>query len=560
MKYTLLSIRRYWIELLALGAVCAGLIVCLAPELVWINTDSDGAHYLFAAKYLTTAHHMSQPLYILIGRLFLFLPFGSEAWRMGLISALSSTVTVAFIYLIVRHYLEDNPKARLYAIIAGLVYGGSALVISQSTIIEAYTLSVMCGVIAYYFHLRKRWAVTSVFLGLGLAIHPFLAFIVWAVLWVNNKSLRYWKHMLITVSFFLFYLYIPMVKWLNPSDAGMWGNDTLSGFWAGTYGMVSMLLGGLSIWDFPKRVLDTIAILGISFTLAMIPLVYYLWVKRKWRDSLLWLMLIPVIFFMVNLSPQTYVYMITTIAYGSIAVGIGLSKLNIKWSYLVTIGLLGAMAFNINYFDIGRTLDPNLSAHKFYTEELPKIKDGEIFMGGGWTWAIVPLYNRENNRDITAICIDTLPSDNYLEQLGVQGIRVPNWENTEAVYGKISHIDKQWQSALIIAAENPNVWIPKETNPQTYEYEVVKASENEYLMTRWLNVETVTEWRWMPSNPYDYITGALEVEEWRFILWSTRSMLLVIVIGSVVFLGYWLLLKGYDRRKNKVVDSEDTEV
>ncbi|KKK64024.1 hypothetical protein LCGC14_2988390, partial [marine sediment metagenome] len=363
------------------------LVVDLAPDITWMNTDSDGAHYTLAAKYLTTAHHMSAPLYLLLGNLFLRLPFATEAWRMGLMSVLGTLGSVVFIYLIVSNLLKDNPRARIYAIISGLIYGSSALVISQSTVIETYTLSTMCGVGAYYFVVRKKWLWASVMLGLGLAIHPFLAFIVWAVLFIVNKEMRNWRRYMVTIAFFAFYLYIPLVGILG-SEVSMWGTSTAEGLFGGTLGMVLMLTGGLAAGEFPKRVLDTLLILVVSFGLGIIPLVYYFVKQKRWRGALLWIVFIPVAYFSINLAAQTFVYMIVAIAFGSIAVGLGLSKMNIRWVWATCILAVGLLGFNADYFDIGRTLDPEMSAMKFYNEELPKIPDGDYFMGGGWTWAM----------------------------------------------------------------------------------------------------------------------------------------------------------------------------
>jgi hypothetical protein len=326
-------LKKYWPEIfvsLALGFV---LIWDTPNGLTWMNTDSDGAHYTMAAKYLTTAHHMSAPLYLLLGRLFLFLPLNSEAWRMGLMSVMGTLGSCIFIYLILRHLLRDNPKARLYAIISVLVFGGSALVISQSTIIETYALATMCGVGAYYFALKQKWLLASMMLGAGLAIHPFLAFIVWAVLFVAFKELRNWRRYAVTIAFFAFYLYIPIVK-MAGNDIGMWGNTTPSGFFEGTAGMVLMLTGGLSVWDFPKRAIDTILILVASFGFGIVPLVWHFIKTKTWRYSLLWLVLIPIIYFATDLANETYVYLLPTIAFGAIAIGLGLSRMRIQWAAL----------------------------------------------------------------------------------------------------------------------------------------------------------------------------------------------------------------------------------
>lgn len=539
-------IRQYWIELLVFGAVFAVLVICNLPQMTWVNTDSDGPHYILSAKYLQVAHNMSQPLFLLIGKLFLYLPLGTEAWRMGLISVLATTGCTVLIYMVARHHLAGNAKARWYAIIASLTYGGSALAVSQSTIIETYALATMLSVWAYYMSLKKRWLFTSIILGIGLAVHPGLTAFCWIVLFVANKAMRSWKWVLITGSFLLFYLYIPLVGMLGES-LSMWGNETASGFAGNNIGMMLFIAGALSLWDLPKRVLDTVGIIGISLGFGSMIVAWYYIKLRKIRNALLWLILLPAIYVAGNLAPQVYVYLLPSVAYGAIVVGIGLSKLHINWAYATAIVAVGLLVFNANYFDIGRTLDPNLSAQKFYDEELPKIKDGEIYLGGGWTWAIVYLYNKEEGRNIIPICIDILPSEEYLDIMEAKGIKLVRTEST-------NQIDRQWEVALSIAQNNPNVWIGRDTVPSRYECEVVPAKGNEWLITRWLSQKANPEIAWKPSNPYHFITGAIEVSEWKFILRSTHNVRFALACGIIGWFIYWLTLRTYDRKKKGVRD------
>lgn len=547
-----MNIKRYWLEISVLLILVTVWLVDLSPDITWMSTDSDGAHYLLAAKYLTTAHHMSAPLYLLLGNLFLKIPLGTEAWRMGLMSVIGTMGTVVFIYLILRHLLTDNPKARWYALISVLVFGGSALIISQSTIIETYTLSMMCGVGGYYFALKKKWIWASVILGIGLAIHPFLSFIVWAVLFIAYKEMRNWKRYSITIAFFAFYLYIPIVAQVNP-NANMWGNENPEGFIGGTLGMVVMLTGGLSMWDMPKRILDTLLILGVSFGLGIIPMIWYFIKTRSWRNSLLWLTLIPIIYFAINLAAPTYVYMIVSVAFGSIAVGLGIAKLGDKCGVPVMTVAILLLLFNSVYFDIGEQLDPEMSAMKFYNEELPKISDGEYFMGGGWTWSMVYLYNRQEGRDIIPISIDALPDKNYWSVLDEMGV---NYDRNLLPFDtEIGYISKQGKLALSIAENNDGVWIAKETKPEVYQYEIVPAKGNEAYVGRWIGQEIEPSIRWKPSNPYLFISGQLEVSEWHHILWSSHNAFYVI---SFIVYGFglsWLVVRFWKRKRK---GNEDT--
>ena len=64
------------------------MLLDLAPDATWVNVDSDGIHLVYAAKYLVPAHKGSAPLYLLLGHFMLYLPFGTEFWRLALLSAL----------------------------------------------------------------------------------------------------------------------------------------------------------------------------------------------------------------------------------------------------------------------------------------------------------------------------------------------------------------------------------------------------------------------------------------------------------------------------------------
>jgi len=545
-------IKKYRLELVVFSAIFAVLLIDCLPELTWINTDSDSAHYLLAAKYLTTSHNTSAPLFLLISHLFLKLPFGSEAWRMGLISVLATTACSVFIYLSVKVLLKGISKTRLFAIIAAITYGGSALVISQSTIIESYALVTMLSVVAYYMCLKKRWVASSVFIGLTLAIHPLLAAMAWTILLIAYKQMRTRKTLLMSASFFAFYLYVPIAGVLSPIN--MWGNTKPSGFFGGTAGMMWMLAGGLSIWDFPKRIIDTIGILAVSMGVGFVVMVVYSIKQRTWRNKLLWLFLVPTIYFAINLASETYVYLVPAIAFGAITLGVALSKINIRIVYATLVVAVGLMIFNANYFDIGRTLDPNLSAHRFYEEELPKVGDGEIYLGGGWTWAIVYLYNKEEGRSIIPVCTDLLPSSKYLDLVEEQGIKLTRTDSE-------SWIDKQWLVARSIAEQNDSVWLAEETIPSEFQYEIVPYEGNEHLVTRWLGQEVVPNnqtpsWKWKPSNPYDFITGAIEVSEWKFLLKSDTNIRRVFVLAVYGFGFYWLMRRMFRKKENVTIQAQ----
>lgn len=541
-------IKKYWAEILVFSAIAAVMLIDLSPNITWMNTDSDGAHYIYAAKYMYPAHNTSAPLFLLIGRLFLFLPFGTEAWRMGLILALSTIAASIVIYQIVKYHLQGNPQSRYYGLIASLIYGGSALVISQSTIIDTYAFNTLLALLAYYSAIRKRWIASSVFIGLLWAIHTLFAWMTWIPLMLQFKPMRDRVLVVIPLLFLLFYLYLPLVTWLN-NPPFMWGNTDWRTFFAGQWGVWVMLTGGLAMWDIPKRILDTIGILGVSLGFAFFLAFGALLKFKKTNPALCLLTIIPTIYFLMNLSAETYVYMLPTIAFGAVAVGVYLSYLKIRWSYLTAICAVVLLGFNANYFDIGRTLDPEMSAMKFYNEELSKVPDGEIFLGGGWNWAMVFLYNKNEGRNIIPVSTDMLPSKEYRRYLDKIDVKyeVPEGD---------SYITAQGRLTLSVASLNDGVWIAKETKPEVFQYVIEKADDNQAYLGRWIGQELVPEWKWKPSNPYEFISGQLEVSDWHHILWSNKNANVVVASGLLGWAFYRVFMARLDRRKKNAVVTE----
>ena len=565
-------LKKYWAEILTFGGILAVLLICTAPAPTWMETDSDGIHYVYAAKYLFVSHKHSAPLFLLLGNLFLKIPFGTEFWRMALMLALSTVGASIFIYLIIRHFTGRKS----YGCIGALVYGLSALVISQSTIVDTYALVTMAGLGAYYFAIKSQWKRSALMIGIGFAVH-FLVALIAVVLFVAYKGLRpqfknwrvkNWVPLAIICAFFLFYAYLPLSAAFNPQP-NMWGNTTFSSFVSDNSSTGAMLMGVLSIWDFPKRILDTIGILGVCWALAIVPIVIYFWSIRKnggwYKDPLLWLIMFPIVLYITNLAPQTYVYLLPTIAFGAIAAGLGLAKWRDKFyhlKYVVLGGVIMLGLFHCWYFDIGERLDPELSANKFYTEELPKLPDDAILVAQqGWEWAAVFPYNKENNIHIIPICVGTLLSPTLQQEMKDEGIEFYDYPNA-------SLSDRPTLIARSILLFNDNVWITTSTDPETYGAEIIYGKGQEDLLTlspkSIVSGERDLDWAWKPSNPYDIITGSIEVEEWTWIIFSNyniRTFLELAVIGAVpAWILYMVFIKKRKWKmqnvKNKLVRSD----
>ena len=114
-----------------------------------------------------------------------------------------------------------------------------------------------------------------------------------------------------------------------------------------------------------------------------------------------------------------------------------------------------------------------------------------------------------------------------------------------------SFIDKQWLVAESIAQQNDGVWIDRETIPSQYQYEVIPAKDNMNLITRWLGQEKQPVIAWKPSNPYSFITGAIEVSEWKFILKTNHNARFAIIWGVFGWFAYSVISQMIRDRKKK---------
>jgi hypothetical protein len=557
-------IKRYWPELLVFGTIFGILLADCMPAYTWINTDCDGIHYTFAAKYLMPAHKTSAPLFLLLGHLFVQLPFGSEGWRIALISVLCSTASAVFIYLIVRAKVQEH--GRLYGIIGALIFGGSAIVISQSTIVESYALVTMFGIGAYYFAEKENWLACALMLGAGAATHHLIG-ITALVLIIAFKGIRKWKYIGIIAAFLLVYLYIPITNrapymWFpEPTTSGFLGNCVacIQSFASDNSNTLAMLGGGLAIWDLPKRILDTIGVVGVSLGLGSIPVIWAFIRKngKKWyKQPLLWLFILPVVYYCTDLAPQTYVYVMPGIAFGAVIAGITLPRMKRYWKYIVLGGAVGIMIFNGYYFDIGRNLDPRMSAMEYYTEELPKVpQDGILLCQQGWEWTAVFMYNKEYGTSIFPIYTGSLTSPSYREELDEHGVKYIFREDVDTTAEKILG------ATTSILKMNEGIWVTNPADPRTYGSEVVPAKGNMEKL-EWVNAPLVSpnevNVQWKPSNPYDIITGAIEVEEWVNVSWTNYSVMLFLMMALIGAIPCWILWMIIVKKKKWTI-SANTE-
>jgi len=148
---------------MALAALAVGLMAVylstLAPGLTWANNGVDGGDLTTAAAVLGVAHPTGYPSYLLLARLFQFIPVGTLAYRTNLLSAVSAALASALLaVLIQRSYSGTHLFVQVGGLMGGLAFGLSPVLWSQAVITEVYTLHVLF--------------LALIFLSLPLAVEP----------------------------------------------------------------------------------------------------------------------------------------------------------------------------------------------------------------------------------------------------------------------------------------------------------------------------------------------------------------------------------------------------
>jgi len=570
-------LKKHWAITLVFGFVFSIFMIDLNPDMTFMCKAADSVGYLYSAKYIYPSYHTSPPLYLLVSHLFLKIPLGTDAWRMGLVSVFSSMGACVFIYLAIKHliieswlrqkingsikYVETlraNKNAKLYALLGVLIYGTSALVISQTIVVQTYATVCLLASGAFYFAIRKQWKLVGLMVGIGLAVHLLMGFVFLIMLGYMGYR-KNWKALLITVSFGVFYIYIPLTN--RPPYMWFPSPEQVNPIWSvitDTIGTIDFVVGRLAIWDFPKRILDTLGVLGVSIgVITIVPIFYYFKHNKVRANPLFWLAIFPIILFATELDMNTYDYMMVSIPFLAIIACLGLNEMTNKYGLTahgfvaVTFAIIvGFGIFNLNYFDIGRTLDPNMSTARLYHQEFAKIPNGAIFMPNyAMEWEAIYKYNADYGKSIYPICMDILPSENYREQLRNDGIKFVDSDNPNcSIMGR--------ETAQSIVLMNDNVWTTISTIPETLQTDVVPANGDISLVEilteeKWHEIADNPKILWKPWNPYDIITNSISQKEWRNQLLSTWNVRFFACLGISTWFLMWLWERWRKKRREE---------
>lgn len=134
----------YTFNVVLVGILTVVYLSTMAPDLTWANRGADGADLITAAYTGGVPHPSGYPSYMLIARVFQWIPLGTLAFRTNLMSGFFAILAALFTSSLTTRSITIETKflwlQPLIGFLAGLAFGLSPLLWSQAVITEVYTL------------------------------------------------------------------------------------------------------------------------------------------------------------------------------------------------------------------------------------------------------------------------------------------------------------------------------------------------------------------------------------------------------------------------------------
>lgn len=438
------ALVKYWKEVFWFVAVFSIYTLCCQPNYSWSGFDCDLGDFIYSAKYGSALHFPGFPIYSILSWLAIRVPLVTEGWRLAFfMSTIPAIITVILVFLAVRKQRDDKWSP----FVASAALAGANVFFMQSIIAEVYAMTALMVTLSYTFLVYEKYKWSAVFGGLTLTMHILAAPAILAMILLNKKFRSQWK--LIFGIAIIGYVYLMILALTRESFSVMEGSSFgVLQYIIGTLGENTKWWLSLPIWYLPERIFNASLLFMVAFGLALIPMIKYLF--RKHRSMLIWTMIvIPLIYYFGCVVDLASVHLTLAFPFLAIAAGLGIKYTKIPaWSIFgVSVILLVTMPLS---YDIGRTLDEGLSAHKLY-EDLGDLEEGsiivnickidstdEIVLGGisGREQTLARIYSKENDHILIPLNISRYASD--LEIPGVGDMGYEYREELREEYGIIT--------------------------------------------------------------------------------------------------------------------------
>ena len=428
----------------------------IAPGLTWANSGSDGGDLIAAAATGGVAHPTGYPFYLLLARLFQWVPIGSLAFRTNLLSALSASAAALVVYELVTRCLPPlhGKPNWLAGMVSGYAFGLAPLVWSQAVITEVYALhALFVALILFLASLDANQKRRDAWLGLtfGLAMGNHLTTILLLPLIIpspiENKAVASgifrWKgrwqidarslvrRLAWLGTGLLIYLTLPFRALSNPPVN--WGNPvSLNNFvWLVSGRLYQGQLFELTPTLLLERIQDTaglwigqFGLLGLAA--GLVGLIFFFKSSRLFVNTV-WIAIVFSAFSIGYVTTDSFVYLIPAFLAFAVWIGAGLAGLQEitarrypKFEFVIGAILLGYLFTQAGFHWLQVDASHDLRAEQFGQTVLAQAPSHAILFAKGdkaifTMWYF--LYALHERSDLTIVATDLLGFDWYQKTL-----------------------------------------------------------------------------------------------------------------------------------------------
>ncbi len=437
---------RYALPVILAGGLFSIYLATLAPGLTWANDGADGGDLITATATGGVPHPSGYPVYLLIARVFQYIPLGPLALRTNLLSALAAVAASVLVYGIVTGLPVSSAAGdQMAGFFAGLSFGLSPIFWSQAVITEVYTLHAAFVALTIFLALRPPPRVPErldrlrgLVTGLAVGNHLTAVFLLPVALltggWSADRKIA-WKSLgrvaAWLVAGLLVYLTLPL-RALSRSPVN-WGNPVSLGnfLWLVTGELYQGRLFDTGLADALQRFQAIAALLVRQFDLPGLSLAFtgliFFFKPTRLHFITLYTAVIFSLFTVFYTSFDSYVYLIPVFLAFSVWIGLGIGGLSraagrharsfrtLAWLLLPVFFLLLTLS---RWPQVDASRDAR--AEDFGTRMMESLPENAVIFADG-DRAIFALwyfhFALHQRPDLTVIATDLIHFDWYAESL-----------------------------------------------------------------------------------------------------------------------------------------------
>lgn len=390
----------------------------------WIYTSGDAGDWLLQLNWWMTPQCWGKPLYVLLVKstnyLFFFM---DDVGKITMLSVIGGAAIVMFSYLIAR-----NLTGKIgYGLMAAVIVLGCNIVLTQSTVLEQYTVLGALFMAFVYYYQQGKMLPAIIFLGLTAATHEIgFVFTVLFII-VEIRNIRGLVKYIPIYALFGLLPYMLIVGTMVSHDTP----KLLGGFFTfesiNSYGGNTTTTAGLALTEAPDRFLDMSRILLSSLGFAIIPVAVTF--KKPWDNTKKLVIFATVFvawFYFTNLFPSVWKWL-TVVIPVIVCWSMVYIRQQPNWQKgIIVMGAIALVITNTFWFNADTLAREKPLATDYY-EDLMELPDGAAVItprGGAYGFAL--FYAISDGKDLIPLALRK-PDDEWLSPEEDQGFKDYLW-------------------------------------------------------------------------------------------------------------------------------------